>query len=471
MKLYGGHKKKNNSGETKQVSYDAGGKGRQSSRPAQPMSRREFERAQAASRNEAGRRQQASRDGAGRSYSAPEPAIKRPKKKRSAGRIALRVGIVVVSFVAVVVVAGALLIKYYQAPPPQVDFTPQPVGTDVETPHTSDGQTASATPPIANPRKEGVYSFFVLGQDKVSGLTDAVMICTLDTVKYTLEIVNIPRDTLTNNSWSSSHKINSIYNHYYNKSTKTYDDTAIKKEFQKLTGYPFDFYICVDIEGFIKIIDSVGGIDYTADKALYYNDPEQNLLIDIKKGTQHLDGYAAMGLVRARKMYANGDIGRVKVQQDFLKTLASQLLKKKSDIKLGDLASVVFNNVHTSLDLKEINWFAQTMQKLDSENIHFTLIPERYNDSFNGSSHCTIYVMEWLDIINKKLNPMNFEIEITSLSVLTRDKSGALYVTDGNIAGSSSVGGYTIKKGTKTPAVAPDSVMQGIEGGTDKTPK
>ncbi|MDR0812534.1 MAG: LCP family protein [Oscillospiraceae bacterium] len=465
MKLYGGYKKKNNDGETNKVSYDTSGKSRQDPRRAQPY------RAESG-RTQSGRAQPSGRGEPRRVASAASPVIKRTKKRKSAGRTALRVGIVIVSFCAVVAAAGFLLVKYYFNPPEMQTFAPPSV-TDVDTPPNF-GATPNETDPTAGPvsnRLPGVYSFFVLGRDRVSGLTDAVMICTLDTVSNKLEIVNIPRDTLTNNSWASSHKINSIYNHYYNKSTKTFDDEAIKKEFQKLTGYPFDFYISVDLEAFVKIIDSVGGVDYTSDKALYYKDPEQNLLIDIKKGAQHLDGTAAMGLVRARKMYSSGDIGRVKVQQDFLKTLASQLLAKKNKINILDIASVAFNNVHTDLKLDEVNWFAKEMMKLDIDNIHFTMIPERYNDAINGSSHCTIYVMEWLDIINKKLNPLTSPIEITYLSVLTRDKSGQLYVTDGNIAGSSSLSGYTIKKGTQTPAVAPDSVMEGIEGGTDKTPK
>ncbi|MDR1299860.1 MAG: LCP family protein, partial [Oscillospiraceae bacterium] len=64
--------------------------------------------------------------------------------------------------------------------------------------------------PAPDGRRKGVYTFLVLGMDDGNGNTDTFMTATLDTVNYTLNVVNIPRDTLVNVPWYVK-KINSIY--------------------------------------------------------------------------------------------------------------------------------------------------------------------------------------------------------------------------------------------------------------------
>lgn len=71
-----------------------------------------------------------------------------------------------------------------------------------------------------------------------------------------------------------------------------------------LVGYPIDFYISIDLDGFVELVDAVGGVEFDVPVEMYYNDPTQDLNIFYQPGMQHLDGQSAMEVCRFRK---NGD--------------------------------------------------------------------------------------------------------------------------------------------------------------------
>ncbi|MDR2665157.1 MAG: LCP family protein [Oscillospiraceae bacterium] len=279
--------------------------------------------------------------------------------------------------------------------------------------------------PAPEGRRAGVYTFLVLGMDDGNGNTDTFMTATLDTVNYTLNVVNIPRDTLVNVPWNVK-KINSIYAN--RKIEGAIDGLA------DILGYEVDKYAIVDMKAFKALVDAIGGIDYNVPRNMNYDDPAQDLHIHFSKGMQHLSGKQALEVVRFRS-YAEADIGRIRTQQDLLMTAAKQILASKNSIKVLDIANIFINYVKTDMTLQNIIWLASELYKLDSENITFTTMPGNYIDQVNGDSYVTIYVDEWIELINEKLNPFLEPIREDELSIYTRNSSKALYVTDGNYAG------------------------------------
>ena len=216
------------------------------------------------------------------------------------------------------------------------------------------------------------------------------------------------------------------------------------ESFGDLMGYVPDFYVMVDLQAFAALVDAVGGVYYDVPVNMYYNDPAQDLYINISAGEQLLNGEDALKVVRFRSGYATADIGRIDTQQDFLKTAAEQVLANKDSLKITSLVDIFLNYVETDLTYGNLIWFAQEFYKMDSENIRFHTLPANYWDSINGASYVTIYANEWLELINEYLNPYDEDITMDALSVLTRNASGYLYSTDGVYAGSSSWGsGYT----------------------------
>jgi LCP family protein required for cell wall assembly len=279
------------------------------------------------------------------------------------------------------------------------------------------------------------YTFAVLGMDDGNGNTDTIMVGTFDTNDYTLEIVSIPRDTMVNVSWNVK-KANTFYSNG--------GAEGVVEGLSNLLGYDVDFYAIIDLDAFEKIIDGIGGVTYDVPQNMNYSDPAQNLYINLQKGTQTLNGEQAMWIMRFRSTYAAGDIKRIEVQQDFLKTALSQILSNTSAIPVTTLADIVMNDVETNLTYGNIIWFAKELFKMDAENVNFHTLPGNTGDYVHQGtqnvSYVTIYVDEWLEMINEYLNPFDEPIELSDLDILTRNSSGALYATSGVRQGSSSWG-------------------------------
>jgi LCP family protein required for cell wall assembly len=310
--------------------------------------------------------------------------------------------------------------------PPGAEATTTPGG--VRPPDATQSQDSpNASPEAPYGRRRGVYTFLVLGMDDGNGNTDTIMAATLDTVNYSLNVVSIPRDTLVNVSWNLK-LANSMYANLGIEGTV--------ERMADILGYKVDVYAIVNMKAFRALVDAVGGIDFNIPQSMNYDDDAQNLHIHFNKGMQHLSGDEALRVLRFRYGYVDADIGRIRTQQEFLMTAVKQVLASKDSIKITDIANIFINYVKTDLTLQNVIWLASEMYKLDPENISFTTMPANYNDYARGRSYVTIYVDEWLELLNSKLNPFLEPLRADELSILTRNSSNALYVTDGHYQGS-----------------------------------
>ena len=276
-------------------------------------------------------------------------------------------------------------------------------------------------------RKDGVYTFLIVGTDEASSNTDTILVGSLDTKKEKLNVVSSPRDTLVNVSWSVK-KINSVY-------SSTDGINGLMDELEDIMGFRIDSYGVVNLEAFEKIVDTIGGVYYDVPVDMQYYDPTQNLDINISAGYQWLSGEKALQVVRYRAGYADGDIGRIGTQQDFLKAVAKQMLSIDNIPNLPALAQIYTEYVDTNLTTSNVIWYAKEFLKLDSEDITFQTLPGNYNDSINGGSYVSIYVDEWIEMVNSCLNPYTEDVTVENLDILTRNSSGNLYATSGTIQG------------------------------------
>ncbi len=228
-------------------------------------------------------------------------------------------------------------------------------------------------------RKDGYYTFLVCGTDKVSRNTDVMMLVSLDTKNGQINVLQIPRDTFINHTrlgYGSFWQINSIYTYFYNNSPYTGKEKEkdamgrLAEEIESSLCVNIDRYILMDTEAFVSIIDIIGGVEYDVPFDMYYSDPEQNLLIDLKAGLQTLDGKAAEGFIRYRSGYATGDIGRVEARADFLKAVYTQL-REKLTLSVGvEVAKSVLGYVVTDMSIDDAAYFATAVLGMDSGNIN-----------------------------------------------------------------------------------------------------
>ena len=338
---------------------------------------------------------------------------------------------------------------------------PPPVDEDPRRPSPSDpyDPTTGIPPPVQtdplNPddpatteevslRKPDTFTFLVFGIDSQAN-TDVIMTVTFDTQNHTFNVASIPRDTLTNVEWNVKKANQIVYNmRRLHRGEVNAEDEAMKdtkQVFADILGYRVDYWITVDLRGFAALIDAIGGVDFYIPVNMEYHDPAQNLHISYTRGMKRgLTGQQALEIIRFRMGYANKDIGRIETQQKFLKAAADQILAKKSSINVATLAEIFLKHVKTDLALNHIIWLGLEFMKLDSDDVNFVMMPGNNMDSVNGSSYVTIYVEEWLEIINSMLNPLVDDITVTDVSILTRGADRKLYVTDGNRQGDPSWG-------------------------------
>ncbi len=231
-------------------------------------------------------------------------------------------------------------------------------------------------------------NFVIFGTDEGGTRTDTIMAGSYSKKTGTLSLVSIPRDTIVTVDDETygkmcenypepdgySMKLNSVY-HYTKEDFGA--DVAVS-EVEKIIGADIDYYCIVDFEGLRYIVDSVGGIDFDVPCDMYYNDPEQDLYIALDAGEQKIDGDMAEQLLRFRSGYANADLGRVEVQQDFMKAFVNQVASKKSVMKNAKKYIKVYNDyVETDMSVARAIKYASEAKNIKTTE---TLTAPGYTD-------------------------------------------------------------------------------------------
>lgn len=262
-------------------------------------------------------------------------------------------------------------------------------------------------------RADGIYSVLVVGTDKVGLNTDTILVASLDSINNTASVMSIPRDTMSNVKRTVK-KINAAYSIGAKNGKGNIDN--LKAEVADLIGFEVDNYVVVNLTAFEELIDAIGGVTIDVPRNMNYDDPYQNLHIHIEKGLQTLNGQQAVGFVRYRSGYAEGDIGRVKAQQLFIKALVDQVATPASIAKLPTLINIVLDNMDTDLTNGELLWFGKEVLEIDMEtNFNMFILPGQAQ-YVNKLSYYLPNESEILEIVNQYFNPS--ETPITTLNVV-----------------------------------------------------
>lgn len=327
----------------------------------------------------------------------------------------LLIGIIVIALIALAAVVGAKFLEQSTSVPPETEAPstlPRPVQSETDGSGnpitdisgnpvtTSSGDATNPDQPPQLSKREGVYTFLVVGLDQSQKLSDVIILVTFDTQANALNCLSIPRDTYSqaNNRSSGLKHINLAYGHG--------GIEQLKDELFHLVGYQVDRHVIVNMNAFVKIINYIGGVNFYVPQNMNYDDPTQNLHIHLTKGQQILSGNDALKLMRFRG-YASADIGRISVRHDFLKTVAEQLLSSKSVSRAIEIAGTVYDHVETDMALDDLTWFAKEAIELDSSSISFYTLP---GGPAKDSGMWIPYPQASLELINTYMNPYNQDI-------------------------------------------------------------
>jgi len=271
----------------------------------------------------------------------------------------LKTLIIVFAILAVLVAAAWIAIKSFIRPP-----EPAGPGLSNEVIDPDTGEQHQPGGELNKQYKEGYYNILIAGTDHDGLRTDTIMIARLDTVNHSIALMSIPRDTLIETSKGPA-KINSVYG-VYGCGAKGME--ALMLEIEDLLGFMPNGYILVKLNGFIELVNAVGGVYFNVPQDMYHIDPTQDLYIDLQAGYQHLDGNEAMQLVRYRG-YGTADIERTHVQQDFLVAVAKQCLTLSNLGKINEYCDIFVRNVTTNYNLGNLLYFATELFDCNLSNI------------------------------------------------------------------------------------------------------
>ena len=199
------------------------------------------------------------------------------------------------------------------------------------------------------------------------GLSDTIMLFSIDPENNRLDEISIPRDTYyyrPHYSGAAYQKINSVY------SSEGYV-AACQAASDVLGGVPIHYYAELKPEGVKKIVDAMGGVIVTVPMDMNYVDVDQDLYIDLKAGTQLLNGDQCMQYLRFRSGYANADLGRIGAQQGFLK----ELLGQAGGLDIAKIAVVANGEVKTNMTLPAQAGLMSRAAKVTGGSAYTHMIP------------------------------------------------------------------------------------------------
>ena len=223
-------------------------------------------------------------------------------------------------------------------------------------------------------------NILIMGTDKEGLRTDVLMLAQIDPDKDSVTVMSIPRDTWVPYKGRKM-KITEVHAVGYNsakgqskavRGAKGSEATIMAVK--ELTGVPINYHIKVNFKAFRQCIDELGGVDFNVPQNMYYKDPAQDLYINLKKGKQHLNGDKAEQLVRFRR-YQNGDLGRIKVQQDFMHALVEQKLKAKYIGDIVDIYDIIIENMETLMSPDDFVQCGKQVLSIGTENIQTVTLP------------------------------------------------------------------------------------------------
>ena len=218
---------------------------------------------------------------------------------------------------------------------------------------------------------QNIMNVIILGVDRRtddSGRSDTLMLVSYNNDTGEANLISIPRDTRV--------KIDGTYekiNHAYAYGGEKWSQEAV----ENLLDIKIDHYILIDTKAFPKIIDAMGGLLLYVDKRMYYEDPwdDDGLIIDLYPGEQYLDGSRAIQYVRYRD--DEGDLGRIKRQQKFVKAVLNELMSADTLPKLPEILRIAAGAVETDFSATEIISFADNIRKVYQTGLHSEMITGR----------------------------------------------------------------------------------------------
>jgi LCP family protein required for cell wall assembly len=246
---------------------------------------------------------------------------------------------------------------------------------------------AQPAPPLVQPINILLLGTDARPDDVDPARTDTMMLLSLNPDTQTVGLLSLPRDLwVPIPGQDVTTKINLAYvigeeRNYPGGGAQLAIDTV-----SSFIGRPVDYYVRVNFQGFVEIVDLIGGIDLVVPEPIYDEEyPTSDYGVEtfqLAAGPQHLDGEMALKYVRTRNM--DDDYARAARQQQVVEAIAEKVLRAGMIPTLITKFPTLFYTMRSSIDTnmpmaKQIE-LAQYASNASIDNIRRFVIDNRYGE-------------------------------------------------------------------------------------------
>jgi len=235
------------------------------------------------------------------------------------------------------------------------------------------------------------------GNTTSASRSDTMIIFTVDPVTMTAGFLSIPRDLWVNVPGYGDYKINTAYflgeiNHLPGLGPQKAMDTV-----QDFLGIPIQYYLRIDFNVFIKLIDEIKGVSITPSTDLTLKNAGE-YVVTLKAGeTVTLNGALALAYARERHQTFGGDFDRSKRQQEVIMSIRNRILKYDMlptlIAKAPTLYSDISSGVHTNLGFDQVFQLAQLILQIPAGNfVQSSIGPDALIESKSPDGTESIYL-------------------------------------------------------------------------------
>ena len=248
------------------------------------------------------------------------------------------------------------------------------------------------------------------------GMTDMILYLHFNNETGQVKMLQIPRNIFvtTDASFSGNYQINAIAK--TQGSNGGNNISALADEIYNIFGLHVDGYLSVRLEALTQIIDTFGGIKVYVPQDMDYGGSH------LSQGYQTMDGAAAEFFLRTRHIYADSDLGRLRMQRYFYAALFARM-RSMTVWDIAKLLPVITSQMETDLSSTELVSVAVSMLKISSSNIMFCQAPVYMGQaiSYNGNSTVVVARQETADLLNEYFRENTGPVDASQLNIAGDD--------------------------------------------------
>ena len=353
------------------------------------------------------------------------------KKPNKGLRVFLKVFLVSFVFLSAGIVFGAVNF-YRNISPPEIPVTQPIIAIDTAEPIMLDDEgdedetvsVAALTAPLRflnHDRKELFFTFLIVGLNEGNN-ANTIIVASYDGVNHEANLISIPRDSLINVNRANRKLSGSFLNGMIGDGGKEGGIAQVQREVMSVIGFVPDFYVIFNYDAFKEVIDAVGGVEIYVPFHMRYDDPFQDLHIDIRPGLQHMDGETALLFARFRESNPGfrpiTDYQRIENQQTVINAVLDNLVHPASILRIAEFIEIFNKNVYTNLIFDDMVWFASQYTVMDGlDAVHFHTMP---TDGSSGAPmwYEFLYAPGIVRVVNATVNPFTEDIGIGDLDII-----------------------------------------------------